>query len=60
MQNKHHQVHQRSTDRDVSQPNVDEDALGIPQKVIRVRLSPVTQTQALLTPTKGLRNPRLK
>lgn len=39
MQNKHHQVHQRSTDRDVSQSRVDEDALGIPQKVIRVSLS---------------------
>lgn len=40
MQNKHHQVHQRSIDRDVSQSRIDEDALGIPQKVIRVSLSP--------------------
>lgn len=40
MQNKHHQVHQHSIDRDVSQSRIDEDALGIAQKVIRVSLSP--------------------
>lgn len=37
MQNKHHQVHQHSTDRDARQSGVDEDALGIPQEVTGVR-----------------------